>query len=129
MFATGIENSIPTIQQGRVRVDEMEKCKHYQYWREDFQLVEEMGICFLRYGPPLHKTFLGAEQYDWEFADLTFNDLRRRDLVPIVDLCHFGVPTGLAGEFSESRLSRIICRLCAGVCKAISLGAALYANQ
>ena len=100
MFATGIENSNPTIQQGRVRVDEMEKCKHYQYWREDFQLIEEMGICFLRYGPPLHKTFLGEERYDWEFADLAFNEIRRRDLIPIVDLCHFGVPDWL-GNFQN----------------------------
>lgn len=100
MFATGIENSIPTIKQGRVRIDEMAKCKHYEYWREDFQLVEEMGICFLRYGPPLHKTFLGVERYDWEFADLTFNDLRRRDIVPIADLCHFGVPDWI-GNFQN----------------------------
>ncbi len=47
MFATGIENSYPTIQQGRVRVDEMEKCGHYDLWRRDFDLVQEMGIRFL----------------------------------------------------------------------------------
>ena len=29
LFATGIENSNPTIQNGRLRVDEMEKCKPY----------------------------------------------------------------------------------------------------
>ena len=71
MFTTGIENSYPTI--GQRRVDEMEKCKHYERWREDFALVEDLGIRFLRYGPPLHKTFLGPDRYDWEFADL---DLR-----------------------------------------------------
>jgi beta-glucosidase len=31
MFATGIENSYPTIQNGQVRVDEMEKCGHYTH--------------------------------------------------------------------------------------------------
>ena len=92
MFATGIENSIPTIDGGRKRVDELEKCRFYDHWRTDFQLVEEMGVRFLRYGPPLHKTWLGPGKYDWEFCDLTFNDLKRRDIVPIVDLCHFGVP-------------------------------------
>ena len=37
MFATGIENSYPTIARGRktVRIDEMEKCGHYRLWRED----------------------------------------------------------------------------------------------
>ncbi len=92
LFATGIENSYPTIDQGRVRVDEMEKCGHYKYWRRDFELVQELGIHFLRYGPPIHRTWLGQGRYDWEFADVTFHDLRTRDIIAIVDLCHFGVP-------------------------------------
>jgi beta-glucosidase/6-phospho-beta-glucosidase/beta-galactosidase len=100
MFATGIENSYPTIGNGSVRVDEMEKCGHYKHWRTDFDLVEEMGIGYLRYGPPIHKTFLGANRYDWSFADETFSDLRRRDIIPIVDLCHFGVPDWL-GNFQN----------------------------
>ena len=100
MFVTGIENSIPTINNGRVRVDEMEKCLHYKLWQKDFDLVEEIGVRFLRYGPPLHKTFLGAEKFDWEFADLTFADLLRRDIIPIVDLCHFGVPDWI-GDFQN----------------------------
>ncbi|HEY0776775.1 MAG TPA: hypothetical protein VGD56_02295, partial [Gemmatirosa sp.] len=51
LFATGIENSYPTIRdaaRGRVRVDEMEKCGHYAHWRTDFDLVEELGTSFLR---------------------------------------------------------------------------------
>ena len=72
MFCTGIENSAPTLDGGRIRVDEMESCGHYRYWREDFALVKEMGIQFLRYGPPLHTTFLGDGRYDWSFADETF---------------------------------------------------------
>ena len=92
IFATGIENSIPTIQGGKVRMDEMEKCGHYRHWRRDFDLVEELGIRFLRYGPPLHTTLLGPQRYDWSFADETLNDLRRRNVVAIIDLCHFGLP-------------------------------------
>jgi hypothetical protein len=42
LFATGIENSNPTIDNGRQRVDEMEKCKHYQFWQKDFDLVQEL---------------------------------------------------------------------------------------
>jgi beta-glucosidase len=100
IFATGIENSIPTIGHGSVRVDEMEKCGHYTHWRTDFTLVAQLGIRFLRYGPPLHKTFLGPDRYDWEFADDVFRELRRLDLVPIVDLCHFGVPDWI-GNFQN----------------------------
>ena len=95
MFATGIENSYPVItgKDGRdLRVDEMAKCGHYQRWREDFDLVEELGLEFLRYGPPYYRTHQGPHQYDWSFADETFGDLKRRGITPLADLCHFGVP-------------------------------------
>jgi beta-glucosidase/6-phospho-beta-glucosidase/beta-galactosidase len=92
IFATGIESSIPTIDGGRTRMDEMAKCGHYQHWRRDFDLVQELGIEFLRYGPPLHLSLVGPGKYDWSFADETLRELRRRKVVAIVDLCHFGVP-------------------------------------
>jgi beta-glucosidase len=101
LFATGIENSYPTIQNGRHRVDEMEKCGHYDQWHTDFDLVEELDIHFLRYGPPIHRTWLGPGKYDWSFTDATFQDLHRRDIVPITDLCHFGVPDWI-GNFQNS---------------------------
>jgi beta-glucosidase/6-phospho-beta-glucosidase/beta-galactosidase len=109
MFATGIENSYPTINGGRVRVDEMEKCGHYDHWRTDFDLVQELGIQYLRYGPPLHRTWLGKDRYDWSFADEAFEDLRRRDLIPITDLCHFGVPDWL-GNFQNPDFPSLFAR-------------------
>jgi len=106
IFATGIENSNPTIQGGRVRMDEMEKCGHYTHWRTDFDLVQRLGIDFLRYGPPLHHCMRGAERYDWSFADETFNEIRLRDIVPIVDLCHFGVPDWI-GDFQNPEFPQL----------------------
>jgi len=100
MFCTGIENSIPTIDNGRTRIDEMELCGHYKRWREDFDLVEDLGIHYLRFGPPLHRTWLGPNHYDWSFADHALDDLHRRDITPIVDLCHFGVPDWI-GNFQN----------------------------
>ncbi|MFN2532005.1 MAG: family 1 glycosylhydrolase [Pyrinomonadaceae bacterium] len=100
MFATGIENSAPTIGQGTTRVDEMEKCGHYKHWRTDFELVSDLQIKFLRYGIPLHRVFLGVDRYDWEFCDETFAQLREMDIVPIADLCHFGVPDWI-GNFQN----------------------------
>ena len=99
MFATGIENSSPIIN-GRERVDEMEKCGHYGRWLDDFERVQELGLCFLRYGVPLYRVFLGPAKYDWTFSDITFGELRRRDILPIVDLCHFGVPDWI-GNFQN----------------------------
>jgi beta-glucosidase/6-phospho-beta-glucosidase/beta-galactosidase len=100
LFATGIENSIPTINNGRTRIDQMEKCGHYKYWRTDFELLKELDIPVLRYGPPLHRTFLGPGRYDWSFADETFDEIYRRNIIPIVDLCHFGVPDWI-GNFQN----------------------------
>lgn len=103
MFATGIENSYPTIllPNGTTkRVDEMEKAGHYQRWREDFRLVKESGMRFLRYGPPLYKTHLAPGQYDWHFTDETFAAMKEMGIMPIVDLCHFGLPDWL-GDFQN----------------------------
>src|SRR6478672_8375750 len=102
MFTTGIENSYPVIFENgkKVRVDEMEKCFHYKRWKEDFQLVKEMGIRFLRYGPPYYKTHIGPGKYDWSFTDEVFKKLEELEITPIVDLCHFGVPDWL-GNFQN----------------------------
>ena len=99
IFATGIEGSYPRIE-GGVRVDQMKASGHDGRWQEDFDLVESLGIRFLRYGPPLHRIWTGAGAYDWDFADATFGDLYARDLVPIADLCHFGVPDWV-GDFQN----------------------------
>ena len=55
MFATGVENSAPIIDHGKTRMDELEKCGHYERWQEDFALVPALRIPCLRYGPPLHR--------------------------------------------------------------------------
>lgn len=109
MFATGIENSYPTIHEGRTRVDEMEKCRHYTNWRTDFELVQELDLSFLRYGPPLHRAWLAADHYDWAFVDQSYEDLRQRDIVTITDLCHFGVPDWI-GNFQNPDFPELFAR-------------------
>ena len=103
MFATGIENSYPTIilPDGKIkRVDEMEKTGHYNNWENDLELVTSMDISHLRYGPPYYKTHLGPGKYDWDFTDKTFKKLQELNIIPIVDLCHFGVPDWI-GNFQN----------------------------
>src|SRR4051812_35871245 len=114
MFATGIENSYPTIaakpsapssrssksqrngpSARTVRVDEMEKCGHYKLWKEDLRLLQEMDLHYLRWGPANYKTFLGPGKYDWSWTDEVLAEMRRLGIWPIIDLCHFGVPDWL----------------------------------
>ncbi len=98
MFATGIENSYPTIllPDGTTkRVDEMEKTGHYEHWQTDLELVTAVNIPYLRYGPPYYKTHLAPGVYDWDFSDKTFGRMKELNITPIVDLCHFGVPDWL----------------------------------
>jgi beta-glucosidase/6-phospho-beta-glucosidase/beta-galactosidase len=109
MFATGIENSYPTIvlaDGSRKRVDEMEKCGHYERWREDFQIVRDLGIEYLRFGPAYYATHTAPGRYDWNFSDQTFAELRRLDITPIVDMCHFGVPDWI-GDFQNPDLPQL----------------------
>ncbi|HWC58647.1 MAG TPA: family 1 glycosylhydrolase, partial [Verrucomicrobiae bacterium] len=98
MFATGIENSYPVIADKtgkRIRIDELDKCGFYKHWRRDFHLVREMGLQFLRYGPPYYRVHLGPRKYDWHFTDETLKYLRKLKISPIADLCHFGLPDWL----------------------------------
>lgn len=95
MFATGIECSYPTLEGGRWRMDEMAACGHYRHWRTDLRLVRELGLRYLRYGPPLHLIHRGPGLYDWTFLDEVAAEMQRLGTVPIMDLCHFGLPDWL----------------------------------
>ena len=99
LFASGVANAYPVID-GGIRVDAMEECGHYDRWRDDFALAQDLGVRCLRWGPPLHKTFLGPGRCDWGWAAEALADLRRRRIEPVLGLCHFGVPDWL-GNFQN----------------------------
>ena len=103
MFATGIECSNPTIENGRVRRDLLEETGHYARWREDLGLVRDLGLKVLRYGLPYHRTHLGPGRYDFSFADEAMAEMKRLEITPILDLLHFGVPDWL-GNFQNPEL-------------------------
>lgn len=92
MFATGIECSYPTIENGKVRRDLLAECKHYERFEEDLHLIRDMGLKVVRYGLPYYKINHAQGKYDWEFADRAMELIRELELIPILDLMHFGVP-------------------------------------
>jgi beta-glucosidase/6-phospho-beta-glucosidase/beta-galactosidase len=104
MFATGIECSYPTIDGGRWRRDEMDSTGHYRLWQRDLELARKIGVTHIRYGPPLHLVFEGPGRYDWDYIDPQMDELRELGPEPIIDLCHFGVPSWL-GDFQNSEIA------------------------
>lgn len=131
LFATGIENSYPTIllPNGKEkRIDSMEKTCHYQNWKTDFDLVKSLGIEFLRYGVPYYKTHTGPGRYDWSFADEVFAYLKKIGITPIVDLCHFGVPDWI-GNFQKPGMGTALCRLCPVACSSFSMAYILHSGK
>ncbi len=91
IFATGIENSCPTIAGGE-RVDQMECCGHYRLWREDLRLTAELGLDALRIGPAYYRMHESPGRYRWELFDEVAREMQRLGIEPLVDLLHFGVP-------------------------------------
>ena len=109
-------------------MDELEKTFHYAHWREDLALVPGLGIRHLRYGPPYYRVHAGPDRYDWGFTDEVMAEMRRLGIVPIIDLCHFGVP-GLGRRLPEPGLARPLRPLRRGLRRALPLGALLHAGE
>jgi len=100
IFATGIECSYPTVEGGKRR-DELASTGHYEHWRTDFKLCSEVGASYVRYGIPYYKTHTGPGKYDWSFPDEVLPVMQAQGLIPIMDLCHFGVPDWV-GNFQNA---------------------------
>ena len=103
IFATGIECSYPTVENGSWRRDLLDSGGHYRHWQRDFALAREVGITHLRYGPPLHLVFTAPGQFDWSWIDEPMRELEAYGPEPIVDLCHFGLPDWL-GNFQNGEV-------------------------
>ena len=54
---------------------------------------------------------IAADHEVYAFADLTFPELKRREITPIVDLCHFGVPDWV-GNFQNPDFPRLFADYC-----------------
>ena len=100
MFAAGIECSYPTIAGGQ-RIDQLAMTGHYDLWQTDLGLAHDLGLRYLRYGPPIHRIHLGPGQYDWSWLDPVMAEMQRLRIEPIIDLLHFGLPDWIGTADSE----------------------------
>jgi beta-glucosidase/6-phospho-beta-glucosidase/beta-galactosidase len=102
---------VPVPGGGTRRVDQMAKTCHYKNWRDDFELCRELGIKYLRYGPPYYRTHQAPGVYDWSWTDESLPVLRDMGITVIADLCHFGVPDWI-GNFQNEDWPKYFAEYC-----------------
>lgn len=102
-WAAGIEDTFitePLPATGRT-LDEYELTQHYEKWREDLDLLAELGVTHARYGIPWHRINSAPNRWDWSFADQTLERMLELGIEPIVDLVHYGLPRWIEGAYTH----------------------------
>ena len=100
-WSTGIEDTFITAPHpttGRT-LDEYELTGHYDRWRDDLDLIAELGVPCARYGVPWHRIQPAPKTWDWTFPDQTLGRLLELGIAPQVDLVHYGLPAWIEGAF------------------------------
>ncbi len=109
--ACGEEASDPLVlHEGRiVRVDELALSNHLERQDRDLADVAALGVRVWRYGMPWRLVEPTEGSYDWSLWDRALAACDRHSLVPVVDLCHFGLPDHHGG-YCEPRWVEGFCR-------------------
>ncbi len=97
--ACGEEASDPKVlhEGAVVRVDELAASAHLEHQDADLAAVSDLGVRLWRYGMPWRLVEPRPGRYDWTLWDRALDACDRHGLVPIVDLCHFGLPDHYPG--------------------------------
>jgi len=103
LWASGIEDTfVPQHRPGFRALDEYELMGHYDHWREDVALSDELGISALRWGVPWYRVQPARGKFVWDWVDAVLEHLvSDRELVPIVDLIHYGCPNWMPRAFAD----------------------------
>ncbi|MDR6550949.1 family 1 glycosylhydrolase [Paenibacillus qinlingensis] len=112
VWAVGIENTfIGQTARGERVLDEFEITQHYRFWEEDLDRVRESGATMIRYGIPWYRIETSDGVFDWSWTDqvMAYFD-QHRELVPIIDLMHYGTPLWLKNEFMNARYAELVAR-------------------
>jgi beta-glucosidase/6-phospho-beta-glucosidase/beta-galactosidase len=112
IWAVGIENTFVTqVERGERPLDEYELTQHYQFWKEDLDRARESGATMIRYGIPWHLVEKEENIFDWSWIDEVMDYFQNhRELVPIIDLMHYGTPHWLKNEFANGKYPEYVAR-------------------
>jgi hypothetical protein len=101
-FAAGIEDTfVPQERVGQRRLDEYELTQHYQYWREDLDLLARTGADSLRWGIPWYRVEPEPGRFEWDWVDRVVDHIAALGLTCIVDLMHYGTPLWMTRSFLD----------------------------
>jgi hypothetical protein len=100
VFLTGIENADPFVQ-GNRRNQLREAHDFYVHYESRLERIKQLGITWLRFGPPYSQTHIGPQHYDFSFADAVIEKCKKLDIEVIADLLHFGLPDWLHHQHLE----------------------------
>lgn len=109
-WATGIEDTfVPQTKSGHRALDEYELMGHYEHWREDLSLLDELKVKAVRWGIPWYRVEPAKNEFDWSWTDqVLFHLVENLGVTPIVDLMHYGCPFWLRGEFANDDYPRAV---------------------
>jgi beta-glucosidase len=100
-WGVGIEDTfIPQTRPGFRALDEYEITGHYRLWREDFDLLAQLGVNHVRWGVPWYRVNPAPGVFDWQWIDQALDYLVNRvQILPIIDLMHYGTPLWMENTF------------------------------
>ncbi len=101
IFLTGIEGSDPVVD-GVRRNQLKEAHDFYLHYKERLANIRDLGLTWLRFGPPYSQIHLGKDDYDWQFMDAVVAESDRLGITLIADLLHFGLPEWLHESATET---------------------------
>lgn len=112
LWASGIENTfVPQTRPGHRALDEYELMGHYEHWREDLSLANELGLKAMRWGVPWYKVEPESNKFDWSWTDQVIPFMvEELKILPIIDLMHYGCPFWLKKEFANKNYPRFVAR-------------------
>ncbi|MBA3943479.1 MAG: family 1 glycosylhydrolase [Herpetosiphonaceae bacterium] len=110
VWATGIEDTfVPQVRPGYRALDEYELMGHYEHWREDLHLTQELGIRAVRWGIPWYRVEPAPGEFDWRWTDEVLPYLvQELCITPIIDLMHYGCPLWLHREFANDEYPQAV---------------------
>jgi beta-glucosidase/6-phospho-beta-glucosidase/beta-galactosidase len=94
IFLTGIESSDPWVE-GKRRSQLKEAHNFHQYYEKRLENIRNLGITWLRFGPPYSETHTAKASYDFSLTDNIVQKCEELGIELMIDLLHFGLPEWL----------------------------------